>query len=145
MQRKFDRHILNVKKWFIGVPREGDVRGKRSETIFETMARSIINSRRFPWARGLSKASISEDILKSIDFRLRVTTKDTDSSLLEFSIPIQIKSSNHDGVKDFSNENGEKVYIIIMYPDLNLKQLEDVMSDIYFKETQRRKSTKRPA
>ena len=129
------------KKWLIRIKKaftkrdqeESHILGDFSEDRFESMVRTLIRQRHMPWLLGISRASASEDWIKKVDFRLRVSFHDG-THLNEFSIPVNVKSS-FKGVEDFRKENpNSRVYPIGMLYNINLKWLSRILSNIYRKE-----------
>lgn len=146
-QRK--NNIADVKRWYIGrVQTEKEKRGEEAELAFETKTLDLISNNRLWWARGLSRAPSSEDILERIDFKIRAFMKNQDNTLTEFSILIQIKSPYSDDFgKNFEivRKNGGIIRIVALDKYARPEGLQRVLCSIYWKEVELRKQTQQPA
>jgi hypothetical protein len=135
----YHRQAADIKTWFIGNKKTAeDERGEKSEIAFESMTRFLIDIHKLWWALGIAKSTASEDILKKIDFKIRVFANNRDGSLSEFIIPIQVKSSSL-GAWRFVKENGKDIPVVVMYPDMQPAILRKILFNIYFHEVRRRR------
>jgi len=113
-----------------------EVRGDLAEERFESMVKEMQYDGRLPWLQGMARASLTEDWIKGIDFKMRVISE-SESGSMEFSILFQIKSSLK-GAEDFKKNNrNPNIHLIVMNDRMNRNWLLSILDSIYLSEVEK--------
>ena len=134
------RAAARFKSSFLGRrPTNDERRGYDSERCFEIMVKELQKRGRLPWLQGFTKASVTDDTLNKTHYRMRVVNW-TQRNLVEFSIPIQIKSS-FGGAQRFLHENrNDRIRVIVMHYRMNIYLLKKLLQDIYTQEVKKHRA-----
>lgn len=135
--KRRERQIMRVRRWFIARDQtDAEKRGAESERRFEVMTRWLIQYGWLGWAQGIARVSSEEDLVQHTDFRIRAVEVLQRGFKSEFSIYIQVKSSDYEKTK-LTRKNGTPIYTVVMYPDMKLANLKRTLNLIYEKERMR--------
>jgi hypothetical protein len=124
------------KAWFMGrVSSIEQAIGDESEKRFESMVHELMKRGSMRWAVGISKATLTDDILNGIDFWIRAQgrARGGAGATCEFFIPFQVKSS-FEQARQFEKEKGSIVPAVVMHRSRSLRSLENYLWTVYVRK-----------